>query len=231
LLHWLKQDGSLNNFKETFSNYTSEHLLEKRALGDDLAVEAHKAIEEIFVERGEHLPPKPTQAIDVQRQRGTKRTWFEMGGWIFLLMFVNGVAKSLAHTWVGVILTACVVVYVIVKWFHTKSLSKEEQAELKEQERIKDDGLYELMVVAAKGDAKRVRELLDYGADVNVVSVNGATALMYAARNNHVEIAQALIRAGAKVNVTNDKKSTALSIATKQNHTEMVELLKQHGAR
>jgi Ankyrin repeats (3 copies) len=213
LLHWLKQDGSLNNFKETFANYTSEHLLEKRALGDDLADEAHKAIEEIFAERGEYLPPRPTQAIDVQRQRGANRTWFEMGGWIFLLLFVNGVAKSLAHTWVGVIFTAGVVVYVIVKWFHTKSLSKEEQAELKEQERIKDDGLYELMVVAAKGDAQR------------------ATALMYAARNNHVEIAQALIRSGAKVNVANDKKSTALSIATKQNHTEMVELLKQHGAR
>lgn len=221
----------MSHYKKTFANYTSEHLLEKRALGSDLADEAHRAIEEIFAERGEYLPPIPTQAIDVQRQKRVSRSWFEVGGWIFLLLFINGIAKQVAHTWVGIVFTVGVVIYALVKWFHTKSLSKEEQAELKEQERIKDDGLYELMVVAAKGDLQRVKELLDYGADVNVVSVNGATALMYAARNNHIEIAKTLIDAGANVNVANDKKSTALSIASKQQNNEMVELLKQHGAR
>jgi hypothetical protein len=219
----------MSHYKETFANYTSEHLLEKRALGSDLADEAHKAIEEIFAERGEYLPPIPTQAIDVQRQKRVSRSWFEIGGWVFVLLIINGIAKQVAHTWAGIIFTVAVVIYVTVKWFYTKSLSTEEQASLKEQERIKDDGLYELMVVAAKGDLQRVKELLDYGADVNVVSVNGATALMYAARNNHIEIAQALISAGANVNVANDKKSTALSIASKQQHNEMVELLKQHG--
>jgi Ankyrin repeats (3 copies) len=232
LLQWLKKAIShMSHYKKTFANYTSEHLLEKRALGNDLADEAHRAIEEIFAERGEYLPPIPTQAIDVQRQKRVSRSWFEVGGWIFLLLFINGIAKQVAHTWVGIVFTVGVVIYALVKWFHTKSLSKEEQAELKEQERIKDDGLYELMVVAAKGDLQRVKELLDYGADVNVVSVNGATALMYAARNNHIEIAKTLIDAGANVNVANDKKSTALSIASKQQNNEMVELLKQHGAR
>lgn len=221
----------MNNFKETFANYTSEHLLEKRALGDDLADEAHKAIEEIFAERGEYLPPKPIQAIDVERQKQTNRSWFEMGGWIFLLLFINGIAKEMAHTWIGVLFTVVFIAVAVIKWLHKQTLTKEELEVVKERQKIADDGLYEIMVAAAKGDLQRVKELLDFGADANVVSVNGATALMYAARNNHLEIAQKLINAGAKVNVVNDKKSTALSIATKQNHTEMVELLTQHGAR
>lgn len=221
----------MNKFKESFANYTSEHLLEKRALGDDLADEAHKAIEEIFAERGEYLPPKPTQAIDVQRLKGVNRSWFEIGGLAFLVLFTNAVAKQIALTWVGVIFTFGVVIYVIVKWFHKKSLSEEELVELKEQERIKDDGLYELMVVSAKGDFVRVEELINYGADVNVVSVNGSTALMYAARNNQIDIAKKLILAGANVNAANDKKSTPLTIAEKQQHHAMIELLKQNGAK
>lgn len=221
----------MNKFKEQFESYTSEHLIEKRALGDDLADEAHRAIEEIFAERGEYLPPRPSAAIDIKRQKKTNRSWLEISAWIFILLLVNGVSKTLAHTWFGVVFTVCFVAYLVIKWVLRKTLSKEERAAHDEQKRIDDEGLYELMVVAAKGDTKRVEELLNYGADVNVVSVNGATALMYAARNNHVAIAKALINAGANVNAANDKKSTALSIAEKQQHTEMAELLKLHGAR
>lgn len=55
----------MNKYKEQFDNYTSEVLLEKRALGDELDAEAHKAIEEIFAERNEYLPAIPSKPIIV----------------------------------------------------------------------------------------------------------------------------------------------------------------------
>lgn len=54
---------SLSHFKEQFSNYSAEYLLEKRALGDELADEAHAAIEEIFRERGDLLPDRPNRPV------------------------------------------------------------------------------------------------------------------------------------------------------------------------
>lgn len=221
----------MNVYKQPFSNYTSEHLIEKRALGNELADEAHKAIEEIFAERGEYLPPKPTQTIDVSSQKKKQQSWFEISGWIFVLLFVNGISEFIAQTWIGYVISVCFFAYLLAKWLHEKSLSTDEKQELDEQKKIADDGLYELMVSAAKGDLVRVGELIDYGADVNVVSVNGSTALMYASRNNQIKIAEKLILAGANVNAKNDKKSTPLTIAEKQQHYAMIELLKQHGAK
>jgi Ankyrin repeats (3 copies) len=220
----------LNKFKEIFANYTSEHLLEKRALGNNLAEEAHKAIEEIFAERGEHLPLKPTKVIHVQRQKRVNRSSFEMGGLLVLTLFINGIADQMAHTLVGIIVTVVVIAFALIKWLYERTLTKEDLEQVREQQKIEDDGLSELMVAAAKGDLQRVIELLEFGADIDDVSVSGATALMYAARNNHFKIAQVLINGGADVNLVSHKNSTALSLASKQNHTQMIELLKQHGA-
>jgi len=44
--------------KDHYSQYTSEYLLKRRTLGVDLSDEAHSAIERIFEERGESLPPR-----------------------------------------------------------------------------------------------------------------------------------------------------------------------------
>lgn len=46
----------MDALKDYYSQYSSEYLLERRALGPELSDEAHGAIERIFEERGEHLP-------------------------------------------------------------------------------------------------------------------------------------------------------------------------------
>ncbi len=94
-----------------------------------------------------------------------------------------------------------------------------------------EEGLTELMVAAANGDANRVQQLIEAGADVNARSNSGATALIYSARNNHLTTAKALFSAGADVNATSTKGSTALSIAIRWNHSELIAYLVQHGAK
>lgn len=46
----------MSALKDYYSQYRSEYLLERRALGAELSDEAHRAIEQVFEERGEHLP-------------------------------------------------------------------------------------------------------------------------------------------------------------------------------
>lgn len=221
----------MNGYKETFSKYTSEHLLEKRALGDELTDEAHKAIEEIFSERGEVLPPRPVQPIDLKLIRKVPvdktRVVLSLLG-VFVVMVI---AKALANTWLGLLISAVYIGYLIVDWVRRRGLGEEELKQEEYEEKIESNALTELMVASAEGKTARVKELLEYGADCDAKSLNGSTALMYAARNNHVEVVKLLVNAGANVQLMNEKKSTAMSIAKNFDCEEVVDFLAFHTAR
>jgi cytohesin len=85
-----------------------------------------------------------------------------------------------------------------------------------------------LSTAAYKGDAKKVRELLAAGADVNHTKWGdaGKTALWFAAWQGHLEAAQALIDAGADVDKgrTTDG-ATSLTIAAFKGNLEVVKAL------
>src|SRR5688572_8291107 len=59
-------------------------------------------------------------------------------------------------------------------------------------------------------DSQALAALLRNGADVNVPSADGATALHWAAHWNDIFAARKLLTAGARVNVTNDYGVTPL---------------------
>lgn len=220
----------MNRYKEAFSKYTSEHLLEKRALGDELTDEAHEAIEEIFAERGEVLPARPTQTINIKaRRKSTQSKSRLILSWLGIAV-VMVLAKALAHTWLGVLLSVVFVGYLIFDWFRKRGLNEEELKEEQYQKDIENAALNELMIASAEGNVKRAKELIEYGAEVDLKSLNGSTALMYAARNNHIEVVKLLVNAGADVAAKNDKQSTALSIAKNFDCKEVVEFLSFHTA-
>jgi hypothetical protein len=225
----------MNRYKENFSKYTSEHLLEKRALGDELTDEAHKAIEEIFTERGELLPPRPVQPIDMKQRRkapiNKKRVILSLLGVFVVMGIAKAVATILANSWVGLLISAVYVGYLIFDWIRRRGLDEEELKQEEYKEKIDGDALTELMVASAEGKAARVKELLDYGVDYDEKSLNGSTALMYAARNNHIDVVKLLVNAGANVQLMNEKKSTALSIAKNFECEEVVDFLSFHTAR
>ena len=62
-------------------------------------------------------------------------------------------------------------------------------------------GCTQLMTAAERGQLKRVRALLEVGADVDARSSVGITALALAAGAGHLEVVRVLLRAGANPNI------------------------------
>ena len=79
-------------------------------------------------------------------------------------------------------------------------------------------------------DIKKIKELIDMGADVNQKDETGKTALMEASRRGHKEIAVLLIQKVADVNQKDDYGWTALMWTSRKGRNEIVELLIQNGA-
>lgn len=87
-----------------------------------------------------------------------------------------------------------------------------------------------LMWAAAAGRLDVARLLINAGADVNVVDVEGATALMFASSNGHRTFAELLLERGADIGVANRAGDTALHGATRRGSIDVIALLVEHGA-
>jgi hypothetical protein len=80
-------------------------------------------------------------------------------------------------------------------------------------------------------DPKKVRLLLDHGADVNVAARSGRTALIIASfANPSAEVVRMLLAKGANVAVMDQRKVTPLNAATFGNDTATVRLLLEASA-
>ena len=87
-----------------------------------------------------------------------------------------------------------------------------------------------IWAASREGDLERVRQLIQYGQDVNRGYSYGVTPLMEAANNGHDQIVRELIRAGADVNGKNNNKRTALHKASRRGHSSVVKTLAEAGA-
>lgn len=228
----LGETRDMTSFIESFQQYDSAYLRERRAFGNELSDEAHAAIEAILRERGEPVPPRPQQPIRADRN-GRERPSASTGKAVCLVLLAVTamvVEKMFTHTWIGHVIGLGMLLYLAVDWIRRRTLTPAEREVERQAKLIEEDGLTELMRCAADGELARVKDLLNYDAPVHAKSRRGTTALMYAARNNHLEIAKALVFAGADVDIRSDANSTALSIATKFGHRELADLLRQYGA-
>ena len=91
----------------------------------------------------------------------------------------------------------------------------------------------DLIEAAKKGEAEKVRALLDAGADVNAKDEHGATALMYALGGEgklYPAIAKVLLDAGADVNAKAGNGVTAVMLAAFSGDAELIKLLLDAGA-
>ena len=87
-----------------------------------------------------------------------------------------------------------------------------------------------LLEAAESGDRATAMRLLGQGANPNVMSADGATAVMYAAANDDLDLVRALIKAGANVKLKNRFGTSALTEAAIIGSAPVIDALLKAGA-
>lgn len=82
-----------------------------------------------------------------------------------------------------------------------------------------------LIYAATNGYHEIVTFLLDSGANINVTTDNGTTALMMAVRGSHYDTVKLLLARGANLQASNEAGETALDWANKKGHSKIMQLL------
>lgn len=96
--------------------------------------------------------------------------------------------------------------------------------------RVNRYGWTELMVAAKEGRNEEARALVNAGADLDLRTSGGSTALMNGCYYGHAGVVALLIRAGAKMDLKCNNGFTALRWAQDQGHEECARLLLDAGA-
>ncbi len=220
----------MTNLKQQFKHYSTEYLIGLRAKGPDLSDAAHQAIEEIFIERGEILPPRPKASIKINNKKLSGNKLLNIPLLIIGAMALSGVSHALVGTPLGVSLAIGGIVgyglFYTINILKRRSMTEQERKVEDEARVAEEKGLNDLMLAAAHGDLVRARELIDYGVDVNAKSNIGTTALMYAARNNKMEVLKMLLEAGANPNIKSHGGRTALDYAVQHASDDIQDILR-----
>jgi len=97
-----------------------------------------------------------------------------------------------------------------------------------------DDGIRPLFSASKKGSTRTVRELIVYGADVNLPNCEGQfgemTPLMIASTEGHLNIVKLLVKSNANVTLPSAMGYTALHMAAEAGHKEIAMILLINGA-
>lgn len=92
-------------------------------------------------------------------------------------------------------------------------------------------GMSSLHFAAINGNDQIVRMLIDYGADIDLLSSDGSTPLYFAASYGRYEVAKELINSGVSIDKPDpDFGFTPLIVALRKGHIEVAKFLTESGA-
>ena len=88
------------------------------------------------------------------------------------------------------------------------------------------------MLAAMHGNVRMVKLLIKWGADLEMVTVNGYTALHFAAMEAQDDAVEVLLHAGAKIEAKDKQGRTTLmnALFSKRSSIDTIELLLDSGA-
>ena len=93
-----------------------------------------------------------------------------------------------------------------------------------------EDGVHAAFMAAVMSQKLSLAEqLLNEGADIDVIDKFGETALMKAILKRNIDMVKLLIDNGADTGIVNKGGRTALALAINRNRFDMVELLRNYG--
>jgi len=90
---------------------------------------------------------------------------------------------------------------------------------------------YNLMIAASKGYASEIDRLIAKGADIDVLTIDGATPLVFAVYNNRLTAVKTLLNYNPLLNQVTTSYETPLLIAVKNRYFEITEALLRAGAQ
>lgn len=230
----------LASFRRELTLLDTEDLLARRAEGDRYLPEAQAAIAAELTSRGLTPPPLPQAPIEAKALSPEKRvrtlTAASIAVLVASLVLANGLVGVLATNpvWHAAASAICILL-LFIQWSRSSAENKEVTPEEAEQKRLKareaakkrvgHGGYSELMFAAADGDLARVKQLLQYGAEVNGQDSKGGTPLMYAAMNGHREVVEFLLELGADRKLRSSAGLSAADYARKGGFTQLHALL------
>jgi ankyrin repeat protein len=89
-----------------------------------------------------------------------------------------------------------------------------------------DEVLTPLILAAHEGYVYGIKTLLDHGANIEAVTIDGETPLLNAVRKQNHDCVALLLERGANPNHTDHYENTAVSWAERRQDARMIELLK-----
>jgi ankyrin repeat protein len=89
---------------------------------------------------------------------------------------------------------------------------------------------YYLMIAASNGSDSEIEWLINYGADIDAESMEGATPLIFAVANNRLSSVKILLTHNPDINRITSNYETPLLIAVKNQNVEIAEALVRGGA-
>ncbi|KAL7053716.1 hypothetical protein AAHC03_026874 [Spirometra sp. Aus1] len=108
--------------------------------------------------------------------------------------------------------------------------TNKEVAHPRTAERVKFPIDVQFFAACSLADTNEIKQLLSKGVDINVVNVDGLTALHQACIVNNYDVARFLLEHGADVNIQDNEGWTPLHACASCPYPELTKLLLDHGA-